>query len=62
MKYTNVLVNIVLLTCSFWQQGLCVQFSLLLDTPSPWKFADTFQAALFVHLRSKGQSISTVTS
>jgi len=54
LQYTNLLLNLViLLTCSFWQQGLCAQFSLLLDTPSPWKFGNTFQAAGFVHLRSK---------
>ena len=44
------------LTCSFWPQGLCAQFSLLLDTPSPWKFVNTFQAALFAHVISEGQA------
>ena len=58
LKFTNILMSIIQLTCSFWQQDLCVQYSLLLDTPSPWKFVNTFQAAVFAHLRSKGQSIS----
>jgi len=34
------------------QRSRCTIFSLL-DTPSPWKFGNTFQAAGFVHLRSK---------
>jgi len=57
LQYTNLLLNLVIpLTCSFWQQGLCAQFSLLLDTPSPCKFINTCQAAVFAHLRSEEKS------
>jgi len=55
LHYTSLILN-VFLTCSFWRQGLCVKFSLLLGTSSPWKFANTFREAVFAHLRSEGQS------
>ena len=46
------------LTCSFWLQDLCAQFSPLLGIPSPWKFAGTYQASVFAHVRPVGQRVS----
>jgi len=50
------------LTCSFWQQDLCAQFSPLLGIPSPWKFANTYQASVFAHVRPAGSVLVTLTT